>query len=151
MTRGESLLTVNPLFYEALSGEFLPVGSETSHTIGRLAVATFQKGEIADDSRTNLSNDLWYEVNYSPSWANDVKSSVLCLEHHGRSDHALLRHIILMREDESLRIADESYFRSKQTVKLVRNGNATTLPANLGSEVLSARNAITQAAQEFFA
>jgi hypothetical protein len=102
MTRGESLLTVNPLFYEALSGEFLPVGSETSHTIGR-------------------------------------------------SDHALLRHIILMREDESLRIADESYFRAKQTVKLVRNGNATTLPANLGSEVLSARNAITQAAQEFFA
>lgn len=100
MVRG-SELTVNSLFYDALSGEFLPFGSETKHTLGRLAVATFQRGEETLDDPINELRSL-YEATYTPSWAPGVKTIVSCIKD---SDQALLRELRLVAGTQRLNVS----------------------------------------------
>lgn len=53
----------NYLFYDALSGEFLPPTDQEHriHTLGRLAVATFEKGANQYTHRATYA--------YKPNWA----------------------------------------------------------------------------------
>jgi hypothetical protein len=156
MSKNETLLTINPLFYDALSGEFVPFGSKTKHTLGRLAVATFQKGKEPDISPlTHVYNEHYYEIAYNPSWAEDVESRVGCFE-PAEMGHpqTLLRHVLLTKGNQRLWIVDETRTNPFNSgLRITRYGTKQTeisQPMKLGSELQAAREAVTQAAQEFF-
>lgn len=81
MSRSGADIFVNPLFFEALSGEFTPPSDaqKRAHTLGRLAIATFIKGEqkIVNHGATTsgLTNTAY--IKYSPSWAPEVTVEVI--------------------------------------------------------------------------
>lgn len=64
-------MVVDPLFYEALSCEFIPPCSPEGrpHTLGRIASATFSKGQLGYGDRVR-------EAIYTPSWAPAVRTTI---------------------------------------------------------------------------
>lgn len=68
-----SIPSINPVLYEALSGEFAPeCDPDRQHTVGRLVIATFQKG----DRNMTMSPMEGFQMDYSPSWAPDSKVTI---------------------------------------------------------------------------
>lgn len=72
-------LVINPLFYEALSGEFLPPSDleKRAHTLGRLAYAAFLKGkQILPHAPAGRAQTAYFR--YKPSWAPTVEAELDC-------------------------------------------------------------------------
>lgn len=92
-------LALNPLFYDALSGEFTPsTDINHQHTLGRLAVATYEKGVDVSGNNPAYSHDGEGDIDgfmdirqYTPSWAREVLSIVEC---HS-SQYAFLKRLTL--------------------------------------------------------
>jgi hypothetical protein len=154
-------LSVHPLFFDALSGEFIPTSDpqQRQHTLGRLAYAAFTKSDLipADDMHVvNTIGDPFMAV-YRPSWAPTVETTVTgSLE---EDDHAFrLTGIELLNEQgELLRISNHYYNEEQNSFQMKlpggRNGPvATTVSGSLalGDGLSYARAKITQEAERFF-
>jgi hypothetical protein len=149
-------LAINPLFYDALSGEFQPQCDTVprSHTLGRLAVATFNKGRrlgpIRDDYIGNAS-----EIKYSPSWAPRTTSKVIVQGASPRSDKLTGLHL----EADPEGIVEHSFSAFEQEVLddegahicLITNGHAQIIRVNLGNISEIQAHISSLANNEFFA
>ncbi len=136
---------VNPLFYDALSGEFTPPtdDKQRQHTLGRLAYASYSKGELTvEDTSPPYLRSL-----YIPSWAGHVTVRAdFDFDEKGFQPTTLTGILLQDKAKRSLCVAEDG---SIIYIGTVDNGD-TRLPLELGEELQTARAAVTQAAQEFF-
>ena len=137
-------ITVRPLFYDALSGEFLPPSDplQRAHTLGRLSYAACSKGTRSPDARPWISKFL-----YTPSWAEHVRVIADCHSTGTNNQEHFLGAITLVSvAGTQLEIAD----LEGDGIYIAENGNETELEVQLGTELSIARQAVTCAAQRFF-
>jgi len=80
-------LAINPLFYDALSGEFSLANCEEEHTLGRLAIACFQNGKITEQKAAR--NKIITALEYSPSWSPDTTVEAYTVETPVISDQSV--------------------------------------------------------------
>lgn len=145
MVRLAEDLFVRPLFYDALSGEFQPPTDpqRRSHTLARLAVATFTKGEEIESDAEQVT------LLYKPSWA-PIESTVACpidLE-TGRTTLTLLS---LEMPEREVNFIDASMGKLPRGLVLsTGHGAEIWLGVELGTELDGTRMLATRAAQVFF-
>ena len=133
--------TVRPLFYDALSGEFTPATDPRQHTLGRLAVATIKKG-----SYSLQDSGSYPAYSYTPSWAPEVTCEVDGVFTIG--GRAILQGISLSRDnDRSLYVRDYA----GTAVDVIGGAEDMRYELELGEHLLVARQAVSAAAEAFFA
>lgn len=145
MKRSIENLSIRPLFYDALSGEFNPATDpQRKHTLGRLIVATFLKG----DTRLGHPYADPLEFTYRPSWASGVGSTIDC----DQVDKTTFRvsDITLRSSFGELLIADDTTMESARLLISTSN-NREQYSLGLGKDLALAKSAVTKAANEFFA
>lgn len=145
---------VRPEFYDVLSGEFLPQTdpARKRHTLGRLAVATYRRGE-----RIQLVSDLTtpgtVTMLYDPSWATHTQVVT--------NWETVNRRWLRSRGDLELRSVQISdtfgnlfavrYFPDSETVSFQgADPVVQSRPANIGEDLDATRTELTTAAQAFF-
>jgi hypothetical protein len=138
-----SIETSSLLFYDALSGEFYPATDpkHRAHTLGRLCVATFQKGE-----RTNAEPDKY---RYAPSWATGTMA-VAGAERNGRAANLRLENF----EQQSWAVFEALTSPALFNGPLIRITDSTgfhlTQQLRLGPELNEIRAIAADTAQEFY-
>ena len=156
MSYDTARLVVNPTFIDALGGEFTPASDpDRQHTLGRLLVATFQKGELSQPAWDAIGG-LAYDLAYHPSWASNVISRITCLE---QSEWSTVTGLWLRKTgldgayervgimDHNSRRSDAGHLRLLEPGQL---GTGTEFALDLGPQINQAREAVTKAAQKFF-
>jgi hypothetical protein len=145
--------SVNPLFYEALSAEFV---SETdplrrARTLGHLTIATSLKGESSLIDLGFLNKDITntYPVfRYTPSWAPDITSRVDA--EWTTIDRAVMKGILLKGYDgRSLSVASLNC-DGVQRLQIGHSKDSITYDLELGDKLIVARDAVAEAAKQFF-
>lgn len=131
-----------PLFYDALSGEFIPRSDELKriHTLGRLSVASYQKGDVTEDSKLDTRT-----IQYVPSWASQV--TVKTRWHVESCGDVLTRLSLVDTQGGKLSIYHSV---EDDKLELFTNSAAHYLDFALGAALTSARQVITDSAQSFF-
>jgi hypothetical protein len=147
MSRAEGYSFVRPLFYDALSGEFQPPSDELqrSHTLGRLAYEAYSIG-LRIDRHADMKTFA-----YQPAWEPSVRASAV---HDTYQDLLILRQLQLTHNQNWLTISSSFDGGSLEMARGDR-GEAnsevrSSLTLELGEELDKTRNAVTQAAQDFF-
>ena len=76
MSQPVPALHARPLFMDALSGEFRHPDDtqDRTHTISRLLVATYVKGEVDSRPSADIQLDIY---KYNPSWASHILAEVM--------------------------------------------------------------------------
>ena len=144
-------VTIRPLFYDALSGNFHPPKDPFGHAhkLSRLIVATTQKGTDSLDRETILTNVTY---TYLPEWASGVTSKVDAIIpgeqslaivagmhlHDESGEHSLSVEDVVDDDGHHLRLASEL------------QGIGNYYPLELGKKLHVARLAVANAAQKFF-
>jgi hypothetical protein len=155
MSRSLENLSINPLFFDALSGEFRPKGDpEQALSLGRLAVATFQKGELVIPPMKTRQKGVTYALRYQPSWAPDIAVSVLVDE---LDDFPEVSVVSINRKAPGyggvsfIKTAFDSGPLYLKVGQKSRSEQFSTIwPLELGPPINEVRSAVTEAAQEFF-
>lgn len=146
MTTSREPLFVRPLFYDALSGEFTaPTDNlRRKHTLGRLAYASYAKGE----HRVNEDVDPPYlECLYVPSWAGHVSVQTdFDFDENGVQPTVLYGVQLKDNVERVLYIANEHPGIYIGTV----DHEDLRFPLELGDNLARARAAVTDAVQSFF-
>lgn len=150
MTDTRELSIVKPLFYDVLSGEFVPATDPTKrkHTLGRLAFAAVQKGEAlqVEDHRRDFE--------YEPSWAPGILVTAACShvadgELGNREDLVLsLVGIDLVNklDNSSLTVMEDE----KEFFIIENEMRFPSKPLELGPNIARTRRIITLRAHAFF-
>lgn len=154
MSRKPGELVVRPLFFEALSGEFAPPSDilGRKHTLGRLAFATFLRGNT--HSRIKINENL-FGISYDPTWTSNVKAIVFC----EKIDEKLLIlsgvSLSIKGNNLSLAIDDDTdgiaYGFGTPAVGIHSSYYDIETPLEPIERLDNTKNVITQAAQDFFA
>lgn len=148
MTKAYGDIIWRSLFPDVLNGEFTPTSDPTrKHTLARLAIAAYMKGEN-QKSRMSL-----VEVRYTPSWASHMSTVVSC---EPTQAGLLLTSISLKHEGDdtseyALDVADDTNEESMAVSMYVGNNDPQTFELELGDKLAIARQAVTNAADAFFA
>ena len=165
--------TIRPLFYVALSGEFLPPSDEEhrKHTLGRLLIATISKGSIDDWGRIRDENapfsakHMSFLHRYKPSWAPVESTAITATEtkvthdsKHHRTEVSSLTIVGLelraLESDAKLKVYDNTSSSDNWLgVRLIfvsPESEVTTMPLSLGEELNVARASVADSAQAFF-
>jgi hypothetical protein len=156
MSRPIENLSINPLFFDALSGEFRPMGDpKQTHTLGRLAVATFQKGELVMPRTQTPSGPTIYVLGYRPVWAPDVEANLSVYELDDFPHMASLHLNVQTPENDGLSCIKSPFGSPPLYLRLDRRNasapeDSTIWPLELGTPLDEARTAVTEAAQELF-
>jgi hypothetical protein len=157
MSRESARLTASPLFIDVLSGEFSVSGNTPNkkHTLGRLAVATFQKGDISNAEIPEEFVGASYVLLYTPSWAPTVSSSVACIEDHNNSILVGLQlSKTLAGESRSTLIArdipEPTGTKRRLEFAAPDDGLSFDTLLDLSTDLTDIRGKITQAALAFF-
>lgn len=143
-------IIVSPLFYDALSGEFVPAcdSEKRKHTLGRLMIAATQKGEAIQVDRGRR------DFEYEPSWSPGILATSVC--YHMPEDK------LFSNETEVLRIVgvDLADTVTGSTLTLIEEGNGLSIieneipfgpmPLELGPEITRARDIVTARGFSFF-
>jgi len=148
MTRSIDRLFIRPLFYDALSGEFTPPGGTKTHTLARLAIATYIKGEADTENTEENPHKLF---RYTPSWAPSVESSVICRTDR-RADYTTLGLISVDAQGGGLTLLDGVVDSNHGTHGLVITNSVGTARnmLELGEPLDEMREIVSKAAQRFF-
>ncbi len=148
-------VVMRPLFYDALSGEFAPKSdpSKRNHTLGRLVVATFRKGDVVEENYDPGEPGL-SAISYSPSWAPNsvarVEGKVISDGARGRfffANELLLTSSVL--PDRVLCIKDNAMAHEYGLVLGDEYGDMD-LPLELGENVNLAKSSLAYSARQFF-
>lgn len=132
---------MNPLFYDALSGDFHPPTDPDgkAHTLARLSVATVAKGDHEKDGE----EDFYY---YRPSWAYDIGASVVCNQ-IGAGNFRLSAVLVGHHVEDEFSLA---LFDTKGGLGSIVNAENQNYPLGLGDELNNARAFVTASAQQLF-
>ena len=148
---------VRPLFYDALSGEFLPPSDNIgrAHTLGRLTVAACSKGLRAPGqflSGSHIPKNLGHRpVNtytYQPPWANVevvvAKQTIGVGFVEGLQVHSL-------DTGETFAVYDtiDPSASTQRGIRIV-DDSVRFMQIELGAMLDDARSAVVQTAQQFF-
>jgi hypothetical protein len=140
---------VRPLFYDALSGEFKPAvdPQKRSHTLGRLMFAALSKGQ-----RQATSLDDWHTTHlYTPSWAPNVSTEVICMIDEEVNSNALVSRISLEHLTDKVEFRDATYEEEEDSGVVIIDANGRTVhPLDLGQELSATRSAVINRTQQFF-
>jgi hypothetical protein len=161
MPSADAKFLVDPLFHEALGGEFQPgIDPTKTHTMSRLLIATLQRGQLTDKGEwgPTIRGDLGYDIGYTPSWAPGVVSRALCSE---RSGYAWVTgiHLTNTASDEPGNFIslydDREQGTDLRRITMNRVGKRSSsdnehLLLDLGSALEVARVTVAEAAKEFF-
>lgn len=139
---------MRPLYYDALSGEFTPPEDPLNrqHTLGRLAYATFAKGDIVTGS-----SDQVLCVCYEPSWAPPVASVVECNVEVHTGAISVTSLSLLVTGKGPATFSDAEIRRGTRGLLMTNDAGDDLLGLRIGDELTHARIRVTQAASEFFA
>jgi hypothetical protein len=157
MSRPLENLSINPLFLDALSGEFRLMGDpDQTQSLGQLAVETFQKGELIVPRMGTRPGPVFYGLGYEPSWAPDAGVSVMIYE---LDDLPHVSAVSINRKEPGYGGISfvKSPFKSESSPLYLRMDQrsherfSTIWPLELGPPLDEVRSAVTEAAQEFFA
>lgn len=131
---------IDPLFHEALSGEFYPQTDPhgRAHTLARLSIATVTKGE------REKSGDQTYFA-YHPSWAPNMTTSVECTNVNNER-LAILGVLVGFTASEDFEL---SVFNSNLGLAVALK-DVHSFPLSLGDELNRAREFVTVTAQKLF-
>lgn len=149
MPRQESDLFVRPLFYEALSGIFLPPDDRLhqSQTMGRLAYAAFSEGER---SLNHALSPPYPEFTYLPDWASGVTVKIDC-EMVRRSARTLILqgiHLSELSSDRRVYINDTSG-PGEPSMHIGTRANDLHLSLS-GNRLYGAKETVARLVQSFF-
>lgn len=145
-----------PLFYDALSGEFAPRSDplKRKHTLGRLAVAAVQKGEVQEQ------DDSMCMFQYEPSWAAGVVAVATCstgiMTYSGSDEIAVPRLTAISLVNSSINTElsvyeDQRYPEGRMELVIVENETPFVgMSLELGPDIASTRKTIAARAQYFF-
>ncbi len=150
MTDVKREIVVSPLFYDALSGEFVPDSDpeRRKHTLGRLSMAAVQKGEATQVDRWRR------DFEYKPSWAPGVLATAVCS--HMPKDKLLSSEteiLSLIGVDLADRVNGSSLTVIEEENGLSVIENEITfglMPLELGPEIARARCIVAARAFSFF-
>ncbi len=160
-SRGTYEIPIRPLFYDALSGEFVPPSDKLgrSHTLARLAVAASQKGEYnlrslrSEHAPSSLKIQETEFYTYSPSWADVLVRIVRRrITQTNPLNPGNVEGILLGSQNtaNSLEVYEVTpYDRPEQRRIRIVGSEVLELPLNL-AEIEAAREAVTRSTQEFF-
>jgi hypothetical protein len=141
----------DPLFYDALSGEFKPPQDpeERSHTLGRLALATLIKGGTP---YTPCASQSRHEaVSYRPSWVSSIHSIIEYDDLRPLDLHVTDVRLIDDNDDENFLFvsrtmsADEQWIAKLSTAEL-----ESTFRLELSADMDQTQKSIAEAAQNFY-
>jgi hypothetical protein len=138
-------LVINPLFYDAMSGEFIydQEPEKRRHTLGRLAYATFAKGEITTMTPAHKSAE------YNPSWAQHVTVGVDFTPRVGfdPNDDVNLALGVLLRSNTT---GNGLYVDEHNDVLHIGSATDNYYSLELGKNLTIARQAVAETVQDFF-
>ncbi len=144
---------MRPLFYDALSGDFEPQSDplHRKHTVGRLAIATFLKGEVIEDYDSS-DVDL-IGIRYTPSWAPRVKVLI-----DGLQDGKFFHPVFIDLASRNPRIAVQGFDVGDDSLlgndgyglEVGDNPQDVSLLLELGEDLDGAKTYIAERAQVFF-
>ena len=144
-------LGVRPLFYDALSGEFVPPSDPNghAHTLGRLAYASVLKGEISrNEVVPGIGRRVVDTYTYVPSWSGVISRAIREQSSMGFIAGLELRPNV-EGEVEKLGVYDIQLNDGHRGIQLVGT-DERTIPLELGESIGQSRSAVTEAAQSFF-
>lgn len=158
-------LVVRPLFMDALSGGFEPLSDPQgrTHTLGRLAYASFTKGDVVMDGY----DDEHFGVTYEPSWAPGVEATVICKQFSAVTYPIGAANTVQQSAQlESLRLKDAAGAEAldlhnattlsphticRDGLVIIRNfREVSQTPLLLGDDLNMAQRLATEQAQDFF-
>ena len=139
-------LYIKPAFYDSLSGEFRYSrdSEDRTHTLGRLAQATFNKGVI--DRQEEECEPPYLIARYSPSWAPQAE---LLVDYDEVEDGMNIAHGLWLRPVGALSggiYIDES----NDVLQIGSSAEEKYYSLELGRKLTIARQAVTEVAREFF-
>lgn len=153
MSRSIENIYVNPLFYDVLSGEFNPPTdpAKRAHTLGRLALATFSKGEWTPPAIGGSRAKFTYE----PSWAPQALVEVTASRLPKTQDTPEIVSLSLLAPEQP---DNDTFFYTvggpdngtHVAISRLQRMESTILPLELGPGLAQGRELATQVAQEFF-
>jgi hypothetical protein len=141
----------DPLFYDALSGEFKPSQDPEgrSHTLGRLALATLTKG-----GTPYMRYPAHYRheaVSYRPSWASSVRTIIEYDELRPLDLHVTDIRLIDDKDDENFLFVSRTMSVEEQWIaKLSAAEVESTFGLELSADMDQTQKSIAEAAQNFF-
>jgi hypothetical protein len=141
----------DPLFYDALSGEFKPSQDPDgrAHTLGRLALATLTKGgtpytPCAPHSRHEA-------VSYRPSWVSSAHAIVEYDDLRPLDLHVTDVRLMDDNDDENFLFISRTISDDEQWIaKLSASEHETAFILNLSEDMVRTQKSIAEAAQNFF-
>jgi hypothetical protein len=143
-------VSISPLFYDALSEEFMPNTDPHLHTLGRLASATIQKGGVDILKDKGVLGDKYARHTYQPSWGNFRTSTV-------ESSFVGKNHLAMdaIRLDQpwpfdALTIT-RTLDQDGEAITIFQDGGSRRYELELGEKLFLAREAVAHAAEIFFA
>jgi len=157
MDRPSESLVVNPLFYDALSGDFYANKSifQQPHTLGRLSIECFQDGSVIESEHIENGSSALITVEFIPSWALEVTAVTQASKINSNlgQPSARLHGISLIHEDgKSIRISEETVTKDPPSHTLEIESTEMIFfraPLTLKS-VGFLRTYVTSSTQEFF-
>ncbi len=145
---------MSPYLFEALSGEFAPIcdPSGTTHTLGRLAIASYEKGgevkqqEVSPHRYTDSPSAVRV-VSHGPSWAKRFESRIVYRPTlHG--DILVGIGLQNLESEAKLRFTAE---RQEDGLTVLRSSaQRKPLPLRLGSDIKEASEFVADIAKSFF-
>lgn len=142
MLRRVDTLLAPPLFLDVLSGEFQPPSDPEgrAHRLSRLAYRAYEAG-------TERPYKYGNRYSYTPSWAQDVESTVTC-EYHFDDNLSVLRALSL-RTATGQELAIHTFVANGMNFLNVNHGHESSR-LELGSDLVQAQASVTELAQAFF-
>jgi hypothetical protein len=156
MLRGNNIPTINPLFYDAISGEFRAASDpQKTQTLGRLVTAAFMKG-VHKNTGFSTPDYRPFALAYRPSWEPTTE-----VEIYGQSKDQL-NHVTFVSVgvgdigvDHARRLsiwdcsvaADPS---SNLGIRLPDADDIVQFPVELGEALERTRGIITRAVEHVF-
>ncbi len=139
---------VRDTFYDALSGEFQPpTDPDKMHTLGRLARATYRKGDENKDAVRTFPGRVFY---YEPKWAAGVTVTTGCEFIEGTESLRMSLLSLVCGEEGITFMNATSEEEEPGLVILEEDGGAKEYSLELGLLLVEAKLAVTGLAQKFF-
>lgn len=144
-------LVVDPLFYDVLSGRFMPKcdPQRQVHTLGRLARGAFMRGTVIPVDEASK------RFEYTPTWASKLTAVSLCLA-VGRTGLVSLTGLELNgpnADQIEISFIDNTPTGQdsdpEQTVVLRENSKTQWLNTNMGEKLKHTQNTVAIATQHF--
>lgn len=148
---------IDPLFYEALSGEFFPDcdPQKRAHTLGRLTVGAVSKGRPDTPMQIDIGRKF-YE--YEPTWSEGITAVVGCVVISRNVE--LIQSLTLESQQDSIgyhhitpsTLIDDSPAAQKiMIINPMKSGlPARELDIQLGPDLASVQQEVARTSQQFF-